>query len=93
MSDSDDISSKDKAPDDGVTEVLADDSISTVIHCAQDGVSSFKIEVTKSVGKDAGLCEIEAYSEEDDKSKDPEYIKLEDSNGDFIYDYRIPQCI
>lgn len=138
LSDSDDISSTDKSPDDGVTEVSADDSISvdmgkktdcdniviydnpdvkdnilsgyirfdngskvkipaldangdgTVIHCDQDGVSSFKIEVTKSVGKDAGLCEIEAYSEEDDKLKDPEYIKLEDSNGDFIYDYRIP---
>lgn len=51
------------------------------------GVKSFTVQLLSTEGERAGLTEIEAYSEIKDYGLD--FIKLMNSDGDFVYDYYI----
>ena len=57
----------------------------TRIPVNKDNIKSFRIILTETSGKRAGLGEIEAYSPE--KKQSNGFIKLMDDRGDFVYDY------
>ena len=76
--------------DDGTsveTGALAPNGSATAIRVDKSGVKSFTVTLLETEGAAAGLTEIEACGEERDAGLD--YIKLQNKNGDFVYDYYI----
>lgn len=57
----------------------------TSIAVNQKGVASFAVSLTETEGEQAGLSEIEAFSEE--PQADGRFVKLMDAEGNFVYDY------
>ena len=51
----------------------------------KDNVTSFSVKLLKTEGIGAGITEIEAYSSQRDYGFD--FIKLQNMQGDFVYDY------
>lgn len=49
-----------------------------------EGISGFTVEILETEGENAGLSEIEAYETE---AEVPQFIKLTDSVGNFLYTY------
>lgn len=74
--------------DDGTTVktgALKKNGAKTEIIVNKKDVSRFSIKITDAEGEDYGISELEARSE---KAETPfEYIKLEDKDGNFAYDY------
>ncbi len=78
-------------PDGSETEFgpLAVNGSATVIGFEEKTVSSFSVRITETEGERPGLSEVEAYLHYDPAASVPEIIKLQDQNGDFVYDYRM----
>lgn len=75
--------------DDGTeirTGPLAPNGSETVIH-VDKAVSSFSVKIDDAEGPAAGLSEIEAYCGHTDYNR--KFIKLMNSDEDFVYDYQI----
>ena len=66
-------------------EGLNNNGSATVVKTNKKGVSLFRIEIISSEGEEAGLSEVEAF--ESDHQIQDGFIKLIDSNTDFVYDY------
>ena len=60
----------------------------TVIPTTQTAVSGFTVRLEKTEGERPGLSELEAYSATPDHGL--AYLKLMDTDGNFIYDYWVP---
>lgn len=58
----------------------------TAVSVSADGVSSFTVTLLETEGE-AGLTEIEAFSAAE--SWQPEFVKITDETGNFVYDYWI----
>ena len=74
--------------DDGTslnTGELNHDGSSTVIIIDKKGVLFFTLSITDFEGEKVGLTQIEAF--ETDAQQYPGFIKIIDSNDDFVYDY------
>ena len=67
------------------TGKLMPNGSATVIPVNKRNVKSFKIVLTNTTGKRAGLSEIEAYGPE--IKRDMGFVKLMDDREDFVYDY------
>ncbi|MBQ7896605.1 MAG: PIG-L family deacetylase [Oscillospiraceae bacterium] len=61
----------------------------TTIEVDKKDVKSFSVKILESEGEGAGLSEIEAYSQQVDYGFD--FIKLQNMQGDFIYDCYIDE--
>ena len=71
------------------TGPLDPNGAATVITVEQEHVSSFQVILTELQGTDAGLSEIEAFEQE--PQPDGSFIKLTDEEGNFLYDYMMPE--
>lgn len=69
------------------TGKLEPNGSATVIEVNKQNVKSFRIVLTETSGKRAGLSEIETYAS--DKRPEMGFIKLMDEQGNFVYDYRL----
>ena len=58
-----------------------------VIDVKKENISGFMVKLLACEGTGAGICEVEAYSVPEQSCAD--FIKLQSSAGDFIYDYHI----
>ena len=67
------------------TGKLMPNGSATVIPVNKRNVKNFKIVLTNTAGKRAGLSEIEAYGPE--RKRDMGFVKLMDDREDFVYDY------
>ena len=54
-------------------------------------IAGFTVQILAAEGETPGLSEVEAYHKFDPAAAVPEMIKLEDANGDFVYDYWLPE--
>lgn len=61
----------------------------TVIPVEKQGVSAFTVTLLETEGELAGLSEIEAFAQAD--CPEGSFIKLMDSDGNFLYDYLLPE--
>lgn len=68
---------------------LAINGSATVIAFEEKAVSSFTVRILETEGEAPGLSEAEAYYRYDPAGTVPKIIKLQDQNGDFVYDYRM----
>ena len=78
--------------DDGTsleTGELEPNGSATEIEVDKEGVRSFTVSLLETQGESAGLTEIEAYDGQQDGGLD--YVKLENTAGDFVYDYYIDE--
>ena len=57
----------------------------TIINVNKTNVESFSVTITDCEGENAGLSEVEAFSTE--SQKDNQFIKIQDLDGNFAYDY------
>jgi hypothetical protein len=60
----------------------------TVIQFEEKKVSSFSVQILESEGEHPGLSEAEAYLHYRLSDYVPEIIKLQDQEGNFVYEYR-----
>ena len=68
------------------TGALNKNSVTEII-VEKDNVKSFSVKLLETQGAKAGLTEIEAYSSQIDYGFD--FIKVQNMQGDFLYDYYI----
>ena len=54
------------------------------------GITSFSVQLIETEGDQAGLTEIEAFSAQPEPGL--RYVKLMDSDGNFMYDYCMTEC-
>jgi len=78
--------------DDGIqlrTGPLDAGGAATEIPVEKTNVSSFRIQLVTTEGEQAGLAEVEVFSEK--RSTDMKLLKIVDSDEDFVYDYWVPR--
>jgi len=70
------------------TENISKNGSATDITFEKRSVSGFTVKIDEYEGANYGFSEIEAYAEKPDYSSDA-FIKIEDENGDFAYEYTV----
>lgn len=71
------------------TGALDPNGAATVIPVEKKKVSAFSVTLLETEGELAGLSEIEAFAQAD--CPEGRFIKLMDSDGNFLYDYLLPE--
>ncbi|MBR2823845.1 MAG: PIG-L family deacetylase [Clostridia bacterium] len=66
---------------------LAVNGSGTWVRFAEKRITGFTVQILDAEGERPGLCEVEAYRAYDPAEAVPEMFKLQDRNGDFVYDY------
>ncbi len=71
------------------TGALNRNGSATEIPVNKANVQSFTVQLLQTEGEKAGITEIEAYAGQADQGLD--FIKLQDMDGNFVYDYFVPE--
>ena len=69
------------------TEALCENGAATVVAVNKKQISSFSLQLLETEGERAGLTEIEVYEQKCDNGLG--FVKIQNSQGDFVYDYYV----
>ena len=69
------------------TKALRENGAATVVAVNKKQISSFSVQLLETEGERAGLTEIEVYEQK--PHNDLNFVKIQNAQGDFVYDYYV----